>query len=128
MEYLEKTQAAEMPKFAGISAYTTDGHLTLDSNTRRNLELTETSRDRGFDGSLLWTLDQTRSGMGSRMLRKWLLKPLYSVPAIWERQDAVAELSCNPVQRDEIGSALAKLSDVERLSVKLTSATVCREI
>jgi DNA mismatch repair protein MutS len=125
LEYLEKTQAAEMPRFAGISAYTTDGHLTLDSNTRRNLELTETSRDRGFDGSLLWTLDQTRSGMGSRMLRKWLLKPLYSVPAIWERQDAVAELLRNPVQRDEIGSALAKLSDVERLSVKLTSATVC---
>ncbi|MFN8550605.1 MAG: DNA mismatch repair protein MutS [Candidatus Obscuribacterales bacterium] len=125
LEYLEKTQAAEMPKFAGISAYTTDGHLTLDSNTRRNLELTETSRDRGFDGSLLWTLDQTRSGMGSRMLRKWLLKPLYSVPAIWERQDAVAELSRNAQQRDEIGTALARLSDVERLSVKLTSATVC---
>jgi len=125
LEYLEKTQAAEMPKFAGISAYTTDGHLTLDSNTRRNLELTETSRDRGFDGSLLWTLDQTRSGMGSRMLRKWLLKPLYSVPAIWERQDAVAELSRNAQQRDEIGNALARLSDVERLSVKLTSATVC---
>lgn len=125
LEYLEKTQAAQMPKFAGISAYTTDGHLTLDSNTRRNLELTETSRDRGFDGSLLWTLDQTRSGMGSRMLRKWLLKPLYSVPAIWERQDAVAELSRNALQREEIGCALAKLSDVERLSVKLTSATVC---
>lgn len=125
LEYLEKTQAAEMPKFAGISAYTMDGHLTLDTNTRRNLELTETSRDRGFDGSLLWTLDQTRSGMGSRMLRKWLLKPLYSVPAIWERQDAVAELLKNAPQREAIGSALAKLSDVERLSVKLTSATVC---
>lgn len=125
IEYLEKTQAAEMPKFAGISSYTLDGHLTLDSNTRRNLELTETSRDRSFDGSLLWTLDQTKTGMGSRMLRKWLLKPLYSVPAIWERQDAVAELSKDAVQREELGSALSKLSDVERLSVKMSSATVC---
>ena len=125
LEYLEKTQAALMPKFAGISAYNMDGHLTLDSNTRRNLELTETSRDRGFDGSLLWTLDQTRSGMGSRMLRKWLLKPLYSVPAIWERQDAIAELSRDAAKRSVLGDALAKLSDVERLAVKLSSGSVC---
>ncbi len=82
LEYLERTQTSSMPKFAGITTYNVDGHLILDVNTRRNLELTETVRDRTFEGSLLWTLDQTKSGMGSRTLRKWLLKPLYSVPKI----------------------------------------------
>ena len=124
LEYLERTQANQMPRFAGISTYLMDGHLTLDGHTRRNLELTETSRDRSFDGSLLWSLDRTRSGMGSRMLRKWLLKPLYSVSQITQRQDAVQELMTDVTRRTQLGDALAKLSDVERLAVKLTSATV----
>jgi len=92
LEYLERTQASQMPKFNGISTYSADGHLVIDANTRRNLELTETSRDRTFDGSLLWTLDKTQTGMGCRMLRKWLLKPLYSVSEIRDRQEALEEL------------------------------------
>src|SRR5262249_4409009 len=89
LEYLERTQTSQMPKFAGVTTYSVDGHLIIDPNSRRNLELTETVRDRSFEGSLLWTLDQTKTGMGSRTLRKWLLKPLYSVPPIRERQSAI---------------------------------------
>ncbi|HEY9775530.1 MAG TPA: DNA mismatch repair protein MutS [Planktothrix sp.] len=124
LEYLEKTQAALMPKFAGISTYSVDGHLILDNNTRRNLELTETVRDRSFEGSLLWTLDQTRTGMGSRTLRKWLLKPLYSVPAIRERQQAIAELMQDTARRACISTALDRLCDLQRLAVKISSATI----
>lgn len=124
LEYLEKTQANQMPKFAGISAYSVDGHLVLDTNTRRNLELTETVRDRTFEGSMLWTLDQTKSGMGSRMLRKWLLKPLYAVAAIRERQEAIGELAKDAQQRAIIANSLAKLSDLQRLAVKLSSGTI----
>jgi DNA mismatch repair protein MutS len=125
LEYLERTQASQMPRFNGISTYTVDGHLVIDANTRRNLELTETSRDRAFNGSLLWTLDRARTGMGSRMLRKWLLKPLYSVPQIRERQDAIQELINNHLQTSEISDALSRLSDLERLAVKISSATIC---
>ena len=124
VEYLEKTQGALMPKFSGISTYTVEGHLVLDANTRKNLELTETSRERSFEGSLLWALDQTKTGMGSRTLRKWLLKPLYSVPAIKERQHSVKELIDDGDRRQSIMQALARLSDLERLGVKLSSGTI----
>lgn len=124
LEYLEKTQGSQRPKFSGISTYAFDGHLVLDANTRRNLELTETSRDRTFEGSLLWSLDQTKTGMGSRMLRKWLLKPLTTVDAIRARQKAVKELAESAEMRTAIEDVLGRLSDLERLAVRLTSATV----
>jgi len=125
LEYLERTQTSQMPRFNGISTYAVDGHLVIDANTRRNLELTETSRDRTFDGSLLWTLDKTRTGMGCRMLRKWLLKPLYSVPAIRDRQDALQELIDHQNMAAAIATALGRLSDLERLSVRISSGTIC---
>jgi DNA mismatch repair protein MutS len=124
IEYLEKTQGALMPKFSGISTYSVEGQLVLDVNTRKNLELIETARERSFEGSLLWALDQTRTGMGGRTLRQWLLKPLYCVSEIKERQDAVAELIADFDRRQGIAGALAKLSDLERLGVKLSSGTI----
>ena len=125
LEYLEHTQAGQMPKFSGISTYNVNGYLVLDANTRRNLELTETVRDRNFEGSLLWAIDKTRTAMGSRMLRKWLLAPLFSVPEILQRQQAVGELVANFDLRQTLGNCLTGLSDLERLAVKLTSATAC---
>jgi DNA mismatch repair protein MutS len=125
LEYLERTQASQMPKFNGISTYSADGHLVIDANTRRNLELTETSRDRTFDGSLLWTLDKTQTGMGCRMLRKWLLKPLYSVSEIRDRQEALEELISDSRRSKVLSTALSKLSDLERLAVRVTSSTIC---
>lgn len=124
LDYLERTQAEEMPRFAGIAVYSAENQLVLDNNARRNLELTETARDRGFIGSLLWTLDSTKTAMGSRMLRKWLLKPLCSVREIEERQTAIAELLANPRQAEVLNRCLVSLADLERLAVKLSSASV----
>ena len=124
LEYLERTQAKEMPQFAGISTYSADEHLVLDENARRNLELTETVRDRTFEGSLLWCLDKTKTAMGSRVLRNWLLKPLLRVEAIHDRQDAIAELLDNAEHRQQISSCLTRLCDLERLGVRISSATV----
>jgi DNA mismatch repair protein MutS len=123
LEYLERTQAAEIPKFAGISVYSAENQLVLDNNTRRNLELTETVRDRSFEGSLLWILDSTKTAMGSRMLRKWMLKPLCSVREIEERQIAIGELLLEPRRKDAVDRCLINLADLERLAVKLSSAT-----
>jgi DNA mismatch repair protein MutS len=122
IEYLERNQPADMPKFSGISTYYVDGHLVLDNNTRRNLEITETVRDRSFEGSLLSVLDTTKTAMGSRNLRKWLLKPLFSVPEIESRQMAIQELIDNTSARQIIDKCLTQLADLERLSVKLSSA------
>lgn len=124
LEYLDRTQGAMKPKFEGISAYNVSGHLMLDPNTRRNLELTETSRDRVFEGSLLWTLDKTSTPMGGRLLRKWLLSPLFSIPEIEARQDAVEELIADNGLRSSLTQTLGGVSDLERLSVRLSSGTV----
>ncbi|MBX3138364.1 DNA mismatch repair protein MutS [Candidatus Obscuribacterales bacterium] len=124
LEYLDRTQGAMKPKFEGISAYNVAGHLMLDPNTRRNLELTETSRDRVFEGSLLWTLDKTSTPMGGRLLRKWLLSPLFSIPEIEARQDAVEELIGDSALRTSLSTTLGGVSDLERLSVRLSSGTL----
>ncbi len=124
LEYLDHTQGTDRPKFDGISTYSPAGHLVLDANTRRNLELTETSRDRTFHGSLLWSLDKTRTSMGARRLRQWLLSPLFCTTGISQRQDCLAELISSRDLKDALHSALGKLSDLERLAVRLTSGTV----
>ncbi|MBY0358058.1 MAG: DNA mismatch repair protein MutS [Candidatus Obscuribacterales bacterium] len=124
LEYLERTQAALMPKFSAISTYSTDDYLVIDDNARRNLELTETVRDRSFEGSLLWCIDKTKTGMGSRLLRNWLLKPLLSAPEIQQRQEAIEELLSDSTRRRKLEASLSQLSDLERLSVRLTSGTV----
>lgn len=122
LEYLERTQSSAMAKFSSIVTYSVGEHLILDENARKNLELTETVRDRKFEGSLLWCLDRTRTGPGSRLLRNWLLKPLLSISAITERQDAIAELIGDSSRRRKIDAALRDISDLERLSVRLSSA------
>lgn len=124
LEYLEKTQSALMPKFSGISTYSADEHLIIDENSRKNLELTETSRDRSFQGSLLSSMDRCKTAMGSRTLRNWLLKPLLSVQSINDRLDAVEELSQEPALRRRLEGTLQELSDLERLGVRLSSASI----
>ncbi len=124
LEYLERTQAAAVPRFAGISVYFAGDQLVLDNNTRKNLELTETLRDRTFAGSLLWVLDQTKTAMGGRMLRKWLLKPLFSVAEIEARQECIGELIAGAAIRASLEKSLNNLADLERLSVKLKTATI----
>jgi DNA mismatch repair protein MutS len=123
LEYLERTQGKQIPHFKGISTYYTNDQLVLDNNTRKNLELTETMRDRSFEGSLLWRIDETKTAMGSRLLRKWLLKPLLNVPEIQIRQETIAELIAMPQIRNCLEQTLTNLADLERLAVKLKSAT-----
>lgn len=124
LEYLERTQGGQKPFFEGISTYTVDGYLVLDANTRKNLELTETSRDRALNGSLLWAIDQTETAMGSRMLRKWLLKPLLSVEQIRARQEAIKEILEPGFKREQVSEVVGRLCDLERLAVRVSSESV----
>lgn len=124
LEYLERTQGGQKPFFEGISTYTVDGYLVLDANTRKNLELTETSRERALNGSLLWAIDQTQTAMGSRMLRKWLLKPLLSVEQIRARQDAIKEILEPSFKREQIAEVIGRFCDLERLAVRISSESV----
>lgn len=95
--------------------------MTLDSMTRRNLELVEPLR--GGDGgtSLLSVLDATRTPMGSRLLRSWLLAPLVDPQALSRRQFGVAELVGAPSARAALRDALGKVRDLDRLATRIGS-------
>src|SRR5699024_179497 len=94
-------------------------YMELDLTARRNLELTETMRSKDKKGSLLWVLDKTRTPMGHRMIRTWLVRPLRSPLAIARRQDGVAALVDNLVAREELGHTLRQIPDLERLIGKV---------
>ncbi len=116
--YIKETQKVDMKHISKIEYYKVDKFMTLDITARRNLELTETIRDRNKKGSLLWVLDKTSTSMGGRLFRNWVEKPLTDVDEINYRLDGVEELKKNVMQRGEIISVLKKIYDIERLTRK----------
>lgn len=94
--------------------------MLLDSSTRRNLELTETLREKQKRGSLLWVLDKTGTAMGARMLRRFVEQPLIDQQEIEKRLDAVEELTKQPMIRDEIREYLRPIYDMERLASRIS--------
>ncbi|HET6763837.1 MAG TPA: DNA mismatch repair protein MutS, partial [Longimicrobiaceae bacterium] len=120
--YLGEVQPAG---FAGLRAPRVEraGHaMVLDEMTRRNLELVETLRGTGREGTLLAVLDEALTPMGGRLLRRWLLAPLLDVQAIRARLDGVAELFADEGVRRSVRDALAQVRDLERLAVKVGAA------
>ena len=95
--------------------------MTLDSMTRRNLELVEALRPYDGDVSLLSVLDATTTPMGARLLRAWLLRPLLDAEGVWRRQSGVAELLEAPRARAGLRSALKKIRDLDRLGTRIGS-------
>ena len=93
--------------------------MKIDYSTKRNLEITETMREREKKGSLLWVLDKTKTSMGKRLLRSWLEKPLVNYTQITRRQAAVDELFADNTLLSEIGAALNNVFDIERLMTRV---------
>lgn len=123
LQYLYDTQKTELSHFTHIYPYLTNKYMLLDSSTRRNLELTETLREKQKRGSLLWVLDRTKTAMGGRLLRSMLEQPLIDKAEMEKRLDAVEELSKDSVSRDEIREYLNSVYDMERLLSKVTYKT-----
>lgn len=123
LAYLEDTQKETKVPLQLLSTYTLSEYMVLDHQTRRNLELTKTSRDGTFHGSLLWALDRTRTAMGGRALRRWLMQPLLEIKAIQSRQDTLEELVETPLLRQDLQNILHHIYDLERLSGRAGSGT-----
>jgi DNA mismatch repair protein MutS len=121
--YLEDTQKETRIPLQPLTTYTLSEYLVLDHQTRRNLEITQTSRDGTFHGSLLWALDRTATAMGSRALRRWLLQPLLKAEQIIARQDTLAELVQNTQLRQQLQQQLQNIYDLERLAGRAGSGT-----
>jgi DNA mismatch repair protein MutS len=113
--YIVETQRRSVCHIQEMEFYEVNSFMVLDTNTRRNLELTQTIRERKVKGSLLWVLDRTKTAMGSRCLRKWVEQPLQHVSKILERLDAVEELVNHSLLRNDLRVSLSQIQDLERL-------------
>ncbi len=120
MQYLLETQKTSLEHFTHITPYLASRFMLLDSSTRRNLELTETLREKQKRGSLLWVLDKTKTAMGARQLRNDIEQPLINMEDINDRLDTVEQLCKNSVSRDEIREYLNPIYDLERLLGKVS--------
>jgi len=122
-EYINDTQKTSVSRFTSIELLSGDAFMGLDLNARRNLELTETLRNKEKKGSLLWVLDSTKTSMGRRMLKNWIEQPLKSPARIIERLDAVETLYRKSVILTDITDLLDRVYDLERLMTKVMYKT-----
>ena len=122
--YIKETQKIELKHINKINVYNASNYMTLDNIARKNLELTETLRDKNKKGSLLWVLDKTSTSMGGRNLRRWIEKPLMDIGDIHKRLEAVKELKEDVILRSDISETLKKVYDIERLTGKIAYGSV----
>ncbi|MGI6327253.1 MAG: DNA mismatch repair protein MutS [Saccharofermentanales bacterium] len=122
--YLEETQRVRPGHMKPVRPYQLSEFMNLDPVARRNLEITQTIRDGGRRGSLLWAVDRTITAMGGRLLRRWLEQPLLNIHDIEQRLGAVADLKVQFMIRQELRELLHGLYDLERLAGKIALASV----
>lgn len=115
LEYAQTTQLRDLGHINTLRTYSNSEFMILDSITLRNLEIVKNVRDEGDANSLYRILNCTKTPMGSRTLKKWLLKPLLSVENINLRLDTVEELAADPLLRYDIRKWLSEVRDIERL-------------
>ena len=121
LHYIRDTQKSALDHLDRPSFYDRAGAMILDGTTIRNLELVEPIFSaEGKESTLLSVLDETATGMGGRLLRRWLLRPSLELAEIESRLDAVEELLKDTIGRTELRKTLASILDLERLLAKVT--------
>ena len=118
--YIVETKKGDLHHIQPCIIYKSSMYLEFDSNTKRNLELVETIRNRERQFSLLWLLDKCKTAMGSRYLRNTILNPLTDKKMIEKRYDMVSLLSCEFILRDDLIKSLTNVYDLERLVGRIT--------
>ena len=129
LSYMQETQKADLSHINTLRLNAGGKYMELDYQTLRSLELTASMNTLEKKGSLLWVLDRTKTAMGRRMLRSWVLRPLLSPVEIKRRLAAVQQLVDNTVCRSELSVALRGISDIERITAKIVYGTSnCRDL
>ncbi len=121
--YLKETQPDALNLLTSLRSYSLNEFMTLDSSTRRNLELDETLRGER-KGSLLGVLDQTITPMGKRLIHQWVSQPLLNVEKINHRQNGVEYFVNNGMIRAELRASLKPIVDIERIINRVLTGQV----
>jgi DNA mismatch repair protein MutS len=125
MRYLDETQKNALSHIRGMRLLNRSQYMVLDATTRRNLELTQPLRFGGNKkNTLIHLLDHAKTGMGGRMLRDWVDRPLQSIQDIERRLDAVGALKEDLTQRKQVQELLHGMYDIERLCSKIVYGSV----
>ncbi|WP_333886720.1 DNA mismatch repair protein MutS [Clostridium sp.] len=124
VKYIKHTQKTNLSHINKFQYYNIVDYLTIDINSRRNLEIVESLRENKKKGSLLGVIDKTNTSMGGRQLRKWIEQPLIDKNKITERLDSVEEILNNVCYHEDLKEALKSIYDIERLAGKISSKSV----
>ena len=120
IQYLRETQKTSIKHIGKIQKHQTDNRILIDKATQQSLELTQTMRTRNREGSLLGVIDQTKTPMGARLFREWVISPLSISAEIKYRQLGVKELFEKSELRRELRNILSNIYDIERISTKVS--------
>ena len=119
LSYLESTQKRSLSHLQKINIVNENSFLRMDINTKRNLELIENLRTKEKKYSLLWLLDKTKTAMGARKLKNYILNPLVNKDEIINRQNKIEKLMNEFILKDELREYLDSVYDLERLVGKV---------
>ncbi|MFT4312876.1 MAG: DNA mismatch repair protein MutS [Candidatus Woesearchaeota archaeon] len=120
LQYLQETQKIQLSYIDTLKKYTVSDYMQLDKTTLTNLEITKTIVDQKKHRTLLATIDKTKTSMGARLLKKWIVRPLIDITQIRARQSCVDFFCENQLQLEEVQSLCGGIVDLERLLSRLT--------
>lgn len=124
LKYINETQKMSLTNINLLEQYEIINYMTIDGNSRRNLELTESIREKTKKGSLLWVIDKSATSMGGRTLRKWIDEPLIVKDEIEKRLSGVEEVFNSIGFNEDLRSALKEIYDIERIVGKISNKNV----
>ena len=124
LKYINETQMMSLTNINLLEQYDIINYMTIDSNSRRNLELTESIREKTKKGSLLWVLDKSATTMGGRTLRRWIDEPLIIKSEIEKRLSGVEELFSSIGFNEDLRTSLKEIYDIERIVGKISNKNV----
>lgn len=124
LKYIHETQKISLTNINTLEYYDIINYMTIDGNSRRNLELTESLKEKSKKGSLIWVLDKTATSMGGRSLRKWIEEPLIIKKEIEKRLLGVEELYNNISFNEDLRVSLKEIYDIERIVGKISNKNV----
>ena len=121
LRYLKDTLSLPTDHLQELQTYTTSQYMSLDRQTQRNLELTESLQDGGKKNTLLAVLNRTETPMGARLLRHWIKQPLQDRVEIQQRLDAVEAFFSHGSTQERLMQMLGQVRDLERIMMKVSS-------